>query len=126
MNFNQTLELGGFLLAILGLFWNFSYGKGKADELSTHLNAKIDSHILDNDKVDGRIFSQLTKIWEWKDAHEREAAAMRLELQKQIGKVEAGLTLNDGRIAEVIRLIQSMRQDFGEKLDDIKQQTKNR
>lgn len=121
MTFAQVLELAGFVLALLGIIWNFAYGKGKDDELERNLNFKIDRHILDNEKTDASIFAQLTRMWEWKDAHEKDAANMRLELQKQIGKIEAGLQLHDGQYAGILQMIAAMGKTIEAKIDKLEE-----
>lgn len=119
MELKEIISLGGFLLALLGILWNFAYGKGKNDEIERNLNNKIDRHISDNEKNNSNISSQLQRIWDWKSAHEKDSSDMRLELQKQIGKVEAGLSIHDAKYNEIISKIDSFSQMLGGKIDKI-------
>lgn len=119
MEFKELISLGGFVIAIGGIFWNFAASRQKDKDIQDHLDVKIDRHIADNEKMYSTVLSQLNRLWEYKDTHDKEAAQMRLDLQKQIGKVEAGLSIHDGQYAEILRLIESMSKTVGEKIDKL-------
>jgi len=119
MEFRDFIALGGFASVLLGMLWNFASSRQKDKDIQDHLDTKIDRHIADNEKMHSTVLSQLNRLWEYKDNHEREAADMRLELQKQIGKVEAGLSIHDGQYAEILRLIEAMNRSVGEKIDKL-------
>lgn len=119
MNLQLFLELGGFIVVVGGILWSTAFQKGRSEQVETNLNTKIDQHIVDDERVEASIKNQQQKLWEWKDQHEREAANMRLELQKQIGRIEAGLSIHDSQYAEILRLIQSMHKEMSDKMDKL-------
>lgn len=141
MGLKEIATLVTITLMLLTIFYNFVYTRAqdkttaentaksiqdvkfeintKLDQSKIELNTKIDRHISDNEKLYSTVLAQLNRLWEYKDSHGKDAADMRLELQKQIGKVEAGLLIQDGQYAEILRLIESMSKSVGEKIDKL-------
>ena len=124
MNWQTIAAIGGLIALILGPLINFVYGKGKSDKLEENLNLKIDQHILDDERMEASIKNQVQKLWEWKDAHERDVSDKRYELQKQLGKMEAGISIHDNQYNEIIRLIENMNKSIGDKVDKLEEEIK--
>lgn len=119
MTLAQLIEIAGFVLTVSIVIWNAATSQGKREALEKNIGETISSNKEQAQLVHARFAGQLGKMWDWKDAHEREAANMRLELQKQIGKVEAGISIHDGQYAEILRLIASMQAAIETKIDKI-------
>lgn len=58
--------------------------------------------------------SQLEKLWDWKDEHERDVAKFRLELQKQFGSLEGKVAIHDGNYAQIISILSEIKQEIKE------------
>lgn len=83
------------------------------------LDKKIDDHIEDNKDSDERVSGQLQRQWAWQSSYEKEAAERRFDIQKQMGKFEATLSIHDNQYGEILRLIQSMSKDLTDKIDKL-------
>lgn len=107
-----VMTASGGLLSI-GMMW------GRNQTLREDMDKKIDGHIADAAKIEYSIKSQVSKMWEWKDAHEKEVANTRLEVQKQFGKMEASLQVHDSQYSEIVRLIANMNEAISKKIDQL-------
>lgn len=116
MDITSTVALIVGLLAIIGFIGNWYYKRGKSDQLELAMNTKIDKlelimnnkidqHIKDNEKAFDSLRGQVGRQWDWQTAHEKEANTMRLEIQRQFGKVEAGIAIHDNQFEEIKRMI---------------------
>lgn len=57
---------------------------------------------------------QLEKMWDWKDAHEKDIADKRLEFQKQIGGLEGKIAIHDGNYAQIISILSEIKTELKE------------
>lgn len=119
MDIQQTCELGGFIVLIGGLVYNLAYSKGRSEIVEQNLNLKIDQHIADDKRMHETLDGKYGWLRDWRESHEREASNLRLEYQKQIGKIEAGIQIQDSRYDEILRLIESMGRAVTEKIDKL-------
>lgn len=118
MNYQLVITIGGIIASIGGAYaviqWRLDRQDRDDEKLEYRMNKKIDEHIADDERTETSLKNQMSRMWEWKDAHERDAAGTRLELQKQIGKIEAGVQIHDGQYAQIISLISEIKDDIKE------------
>ena len=79
----------------------------------------MDQHIADDIRGFDSLNAKVQRQWEWKDKHEREAADLRLDLQKQIGKLESGIQTHDSHYSEILRVVNSISVDVSLKFDKL-------
>lgn len=124
MDIQQIVQIGGFIILLGGLVYNFAYTKGKSETVETNLNTKIDQHIADNERSHSTIDGKFQWLRDWKENHERDASDIRLDLQKQIGKLESGLQVHDSQYNEILRLIANMSESVSKKIDRLENSIK--
>ena len=117
MNAQSLVEIGGFLVMVAGLVYNYAYQRGKSELLELAMNAKIDQHIKDDHTAFLTINNQIQRQWEWKDTHEKDGVEKRFENQKQMAELKAGIQNHDGHYNEILRVINSMSVDVAAKFD---------
>ena len=119
-----VLLTAGSGLIIGGVAWGKNQDsletiKTNIEKMQKDIDKKIDVHIIDDERMENSLKSQQQKIWEWKDEHEKAAADFRLELQKQIGKLEASLQVHESQYSEIVRMITNMSETFSKKMDQL-------
>lgn len=80
----------------------------------------VSSRRLDDQKdKNAAIDSQLEKLWRWKDAHEADASEKRIEIMRELGKVESSFAARDGQFAEIMRSIIDVKDDLSSVRKDV-------
>jgi len=126
----EILAVGGFFVMVMTIFYNFVYTRAQdktnaestsrsLEEVKNSLNTKIDRHISDNEKISANLGLQISRLWEYRNSHEKEASDTRLELQKEIGEIKAVVSVQAGQYAEIVRLIESQGKSLGDKIDKL-------
>lgn len=119
MDIKEIIEILGFVVLAGGVLWNFAKSTGASEAVEKNLNTKIDQHIEDNRLMHDKVNNLVTKLFDWKDRHEAEVSNNRLEVQKQIGKLEGGLAVTAGQYTEILRQISEFREDVSEKIEKL-------
>jgi hypothetical protein len=106
-----------FISGIMGVWYRNEYRVTRLDEKYADLKEWLEEALSEHKR-------QVAAIWKWKEDHEKDASNMRLELQKQIGKVESGISLHDNQYQQILNQIESMNTSLIEKIEELKNSIK--
>lgn len=107
MSTSGMLEVAGFLMLLITTVANFAYHYGRQSAL--------------NDRVENA-FNQIKKIWEWKDAHEKDSSEKRVQYERTFGEIrgEVSVTRNEyQRIIQTLELLMDKIDRMEKRLDAI-------
>jgi len=71
-------------------------------------------HIAVSQYKNNQNFTQLEKLWTWKDNHEKDVSEKRFELQKQIGALEGKVAIHDGNYLQILSILSEIKTEIKE------------
>lgn len=105
----EIIQIGGFVIVVGGLVWNFAFTQGRDKQVEENLNRKIDEHIADDGKVEAELKRNMEAVWKWKDEHERDAANMREKYQTQISEVKGAQMVVGEQFKQVLSVLNEIK-----------------
>lgn len=97
----------------------------KIRENRTEIDKKIDEHISDDIRIEEAMKKQISRLFELKDLHDKDASNTRLDLQKQLGNLEGRVGVNEGNYQQILRMFEEIKKDNLEMFKEIKQEIRD-